>query len=361
MRYLSYFLVLLLCTNCKKQKTEFTKAEIIPSTIDSLNSEQSVEQYIRQFREPLIKNFQKEHADSIHNFLEKFELKKIKEFDRDSRFDIDSITKRIADSLNITKSYYKKDLDNNGYTDLLIIGDNKGCNSFGMSANSSRSCDFSVYTLMNFGKDSILPIDLMVRAQNNSIVPKITEINNIPIIEIHQPGEYHWIEKRKITKNKKVELIFKFNSFIEYNENPKKYNIKKIEFQNEVTRYKYPHFEITINNDRKALINAKSGNSIYENTDIYYNDTIPEFKGKFKSNIKKKDYDQIINLLNYIDFPNLKNRYTLRRMHTYNCTLKITYGNGQIKTIEDYGMFGSYGLKKVYDILFDLRFNQEWN
>ena len=40
--------------------------------------------------------------------------------------------------------------------------------------------------------------------------------------------------------------------------------------------------------------------------------------------------------------------------------LKIIYSSGKIKTISDYGASGSYGLKKVYKLLFDLRQNQNW-
>ena len=361
MRYLSYFLFLLLFTDCKKEKSEFIKAKIIYSTIDSLNSEQSVEQFVRQFRVPVIKSFQKENEDSIHNFLKEFELKKINEFDRDSRFDIDSITKRISDSLNITESYYKKDIDNNGYTDLIVIGDNKGCGSFRVrDITSQRSCDYSVYCLMNYGNDSINPIDLIARPLDNSIVPKFTIKYNQPILEIHKPAEYHWIEKRKISKNEVIDLIYKFDTYIEYNKNPKKYQIEKIEFETENCFGECPYFKLTINNNKSAILNAISGNSIYENTKMYNSDSIPKTKGTFKTTLIEKDYNRLINLLNYMDFPNMNNRYLQRRQHMGYCILKITYGNGKTITIEDFGMFGTYGLKVVYEILFDLRFNQKW-
>lgn len=61
-----------------------------------------------------------------------------------------------------------------------------------------------------------------------------------------------------------------------------------------------------------------------------------------------------------MDFPNLENTYALNRSHTTDCVLKITYGDGKTKEIKDYGMLGTYGLMKVYEIIFDLRFNQEW-
>lgn len=49
-------------------------------------------------------------------------------------------------------------------------------------------------------------------------------------------------------------------------------------------------------------------------------------------------------------------------MHTDDQTssLKITFNNGNIKTISDYGMIGTYGLKILYGKLAELRFNQKW-
>lgn len=360
MRYLLCFFLFSLFTNCKEKKSEFIKTDIIPTLIDSLNTKEQVENYIRKLRYPIIESFEYKKADLTHNFLEKFELKKINEFDRDSRFDLDSITKILADSLGISKSFYKYDIDNNGFTDLFVIGDDKGCQGGNLKPNSSRSCDFSVYSFMNFGNDSIRPIDLIVRELHNSIVPNISIKYGAPILEIYKPAEYNWIEKRKITENKVIDLTYKFGSFIEHNSNPDNYNIEKIEFRTEISGgYRHPHFEILIEKNKSSVLKAIDGNSIYENTEKY-NDTINEVKGEFKSIIKEKDFNEIVNLLNYMDFPNMEDRYSLRRMHTNDCVLKITYSNGKIKEINDYGMFGTYGLNRLYELLFDLRFNQEW-
>lgn len=360
MKLLKYIFLAFIITACKNEKKLFVKNALMPSKIDSLHSEESVEQYVRKFREPVIKKFEKGNADLIHNFLKNFELKRISEFDRNSTFDIDSITKRIADSLNVYDSYYKKDIDNNGFTDLLIIGDNKGCFGGGMTPESKRSCDFSVYALMNFGNDSIVPIDLIVRDLNNSIVPKLTNINNEPVLELHKPGAFHWIEKRKITENSKINLVFKFNSLIEFNKNPKEYQIEKIEFETENSVGERPYFKLTINNDQSATFNAINGNSIYERVTKHHNDSIPELVGNFKTVLFEEDYNKLINILNYMNFPEMKSEYVMRSLHHRDCSLKITYNNGKTKSIEDLGMFGTYGLNKVYEILFDLRFNQEW-
>ena len=356
MRFLISFLLFLVSLNCQKKdyKPEFIRAEIIPSKIDSLNSKEKVEEYIRGLRFPIIEDFEQQKLDVAHNYLEKFELKKIAEFNRE----FDSITKIIADSLNISESFYRMDIDNNGFTDLIIIGDNKGCD--GGPDNFDQSCDFSVYCFMNFGEDNIQPIDLILdNSVHKSVVPKFSRIKNFPILEIHEPAEFNW-RKEKISDYKIFELTYVLGSLIEYNDNPKKHNIEKIEFKTEISGYKHPLFEISIKNDQTALLVAEYGNSIYENTKVYFRDTIPELKGKFITKIKKTDYYNLINLLNYMDFPRMNNQYSLNILHSNDCYLKITYDNGKVKEINDYGMVGTYGLRRVYELLFDLRFNQNW-
>ena len=76
--------------------------------------------------------------------------------------------------------------------------------------------------------------------------------------------------------------------------------------------------------------------------------------------IKENDLDNLKDLLCYTDFPNLKNDYSLVSFHHPRGTLKITYDNGKVKTINDYGLVGTYGLKRVYNMIFNLRFNQNW-
>ncbi len=356
MRYLTAFLLFLMLVNCQKKdyKPEFIKAEIISSKIDSLNSKEKVEEYIRGLSFPIIKHFKLQELDLTYNYLEEFELKKIADFNRE----FDSITKIIADSLNISKSFYRTDIDNNGFTDLIVIGDDKGCD--GGPDGYDQSCDFSAYCFMNFGENNIKPIDLILEnSVHKSIVPKCSKDKGFQILEIHEPAEFNW-KKGKISDYKKIELTYKFGSLIEYNDNPQVYDIEKVEFQTEISGYKHPHFEILIKNDQTALLNAKYGNSIYERTKVYFRDTIPELKGEFKTVIKKNDYDSLVHLLNYMDFPNMEHQYSLNRLHTRDCSLKITYDNGKVKEIKDYGMVGTYGLRKIYELLFDLRFNQNW-
>ena len=75
---------------------------------------------------------------------------------------------------------------------------------------------------------------------------------------------------------------------------------------------------------------------------------------------KSGDFAQRVKLLAYIDFPQLENNYSVNWTDDQTVELKIIYSSGKIKTISDYGASGSYGLKKVYKLLFDLRQNQNW-
>jgi hypothetical protein len=68
----------------------------------------------------------------------------------------------------------------------------------------------------------------------------------------------------------------------------------------------------------------------------------------------------IVNILNYIDFKNLKDSYSVGHTDAPTAKLKVTYDNGRTKYIEDYGMRGNYGLIATYDMFRDLRFNQKW-
>jgi len=284
--------------------------------IDEINTNEGVEN--------LIISFDKEYED--------FELKrpigKISKRNNKNNF-----CKRVSDSLNITKSYYKSDFDKNGYTDILAIGDYS---------------DFNIIIIMNFGNDSIKLNRLTRRSFQNCVFPKIV---NDSIIDYYYKTEPDWTTKEKPRLVKKS-LIYKFGDFIEFNTNPKKYNIKKIEYQTTMCYGTCPKFSIKINKDKTAIFNAEYYNQKKRNSKIIH--------GNFKGRIENDSYTELVNLLNYIDFPNLKNNYSVNWTDDQTSTLKITYGNGKIKEIKDYGLIGTYGLDRLYHLLFEFRFNQNW-
>lgn len=277
----------------------------------------------------------KENVESlIHSFdkrYENFELKPIGEFT--SRYDKNNFCKRISDSRNITKSFYTSDFDRNGFTDILAIGD---------------YYDFNIFVVMNFGHDSLQLKRLTRRSFQNCVFPKII---NDSLLDYYYKSEPNWISKEKPKLTKKT-LVYKFGDFVAFNSNPKQYDIEKIEYQTTVCYGTCPKFQIEISKNRNAIFNAENNNRRTRKS--------KEIQGEFETVINKNSYFDLINLLNYIDCPNLKHKYSVNWTDDQSCTLKITYNNGKVKEIRDYGLIGTSGLDRLYQLLFELRFNQNW-
>lgn|SRR5690606_11053736 len=128
------------------------------------------------------------------------------------------------------------------------------------------------------------------------------------------------------------------------------HKIEKIEYSTTMCFGTCPVFSLTINSDKNAEWNAEKYNKINNK----------EVNGKFHSKITKKQYNKLIGLLNSIDLEKLKDEYEVNWTDLQSSTLKITYDNGKVKSIHDYGMRGTDDLKRIYQLLFELRENQKW-
>lgn len=272
MRNLKYLALLFFFISCKKEDSNLKKTEYKTSRIDSLNSIMEVENFIHSLDTNLI------------NY-----------------------------NLNKTHSYCKGDFDQNGLTDLFVIG----------KFHESREKPFA---FMNYGKDSINTIQ--IEDVGKYLVPKVIRENNIDFLIVSR--DYHF-EKRT------DKLIFKYGGFINYNSKPKKYQIQKIVFTGFDIRGEY---EISIDNKLNATFKNTKGEYIYN--------------GNRK--LSKGEYDGIVNLLNYMDFPNLKDDYfTMGVSDSPMCELKIIYNNGKSKNIFDSGMENNFSLKNLYAKLESLK------
>lgn len=331
MKVLNFFIVLILFISCEK-KDVFVKTKIIKSEIDNLNSIKEIEKFIQK-------------KDTNYK---KFELRNIQDFNRDNR---DSLNKILAKKVNVKNNFTKVDFDNNGLTDLLAIGDNYSCLTSGKKGKEI-SCDFSTIVLMNFNnKFKIIDIN---KSRFYPIVPKVEYENSKPFLIIYSPKTI--VNRFKTPeKESKTKLTFKFGDFIEYNENPEKHNIEKIEYSTSGCYGSCPVFKLEINNDKSAIFIAQHFN---------FDDDIDNYpdkeEGKFKTIISREKFNELNEIINYVDFVNLKNSYSVNWTDDQSSTLKITYDNGKTKTIGDYGLIGTYGLKRVYEMLFDIRKNQKW-
>ncbi|MEC4049642.1 DUF6438 domain-containing protein [Flavobacterium sp. SUN046] len=326
-------LLLILFISCNKNE-KFVKTNVIPSEIDSLKTEAEIEKYIGA-------------KDSNYKI---FKLQNIQ--NTKTRFfpEFDSLNKILANKVNVKYSYVKADFDNNGYTDLLAIGDNNTNDSENPNANFEIpfTKDFNAIVLMNFSDKKTKLYDLDTDLCY-PIVPKVEYINLQPFITVFKQKTKPFCGL-KGNEESKSKLTYKFDSFIEYNPEPKSYDIEKIEFSTTPCMGQCPIYNFEINEDRTVK---------YTGTLLYASKNWKNVK-YLKTTISDKEFNDLKSILNYIDFVKLNDDYNVNWTDDRSSILKITYNNGKVKTIKDYGLIGAYGLKRVYEMIIKLETTHNW-
>ncbi len=308
----------------------------IYSKIDSLETEQQVQNFVRT-------SIKKDSA------FAKFELRKISDFNTHT---VSDLIKKTADSLKINKNFYKGDFDNNGFTDLIIIGDDGSCSGMKPLENGgyeSYSCDFSVLCILDLG-DRFMVKNLQQNHQDE-VIPYISKINNRDYIKVFYE-ESNFDSFGFMNKISSKILSFKFDDFIEYNPNVKHLDVQRIIFETSGCFGTCPIFKLEISKFGNAKFIAES----YNFSERYSRK--PE--GTFITFLNFISLQELFGILDYISFSDLKNDYAVHWTDDQTSTLTIIYDDGKIKSIRDYGLVGTYGLKLLYKKLFDLRFNQNW-
>jgi len=326
MKYLLFLLSPLFFVSCKKDVPQFKRAPHIASKVDGLNNAHDVEWFI---------------YDRDTNYYS-FQLQTLHQFDDEDDEALNKLVKLNATRFKVNKSYYKEDFDNNGYTDLLVIGDTHWCTGI--------TCQFACYAVMNFGGDSIQICNLVKDIFHHPVVPQVVYDNGKPLIRINELQRFDY--RNKMYKDStNVKLTYYSGSFHEYNKKPANNKIEKIEFAVGGCYGTCSSFQINVDKDRSALFIAQ----YYNFSDDAYNE-----EGSFKTTINLTDYDKIVDVLNYIDFSKLKDEYSVNVTDLSSCIVKVTYNNGKTKIIRDYGLQGTYGLSELYNLFYKLRFNQKW-
>lgn len=140
-------------------------------------------------------------------------------------------------------------------------------------------------------------------------------------------------------------LVFKFNDFIEYSNKIDTTLIDEISLSTRRCMGTCPVFEMTIASGGHATYNA-----------ILYN----KQKGIYECEIDSTRLNDLFRLTAYLNPRSLKSRYEVGWTDDQTVKLVIIYHNGFVKEINDYGLLGTFGLKRLYNIFFALRDSQEW-
>ena len=115
-----------------------------------------------------------------------------------------------------------------------------------------------------------------------------------------------------------------------------------------------PIYKMKVNADKTAIFEAERFN-FSRDTDSQ------ESEGNFKATIDAEKYSELMEKFAALKAKNLKNFYGNTNVTDLpTAYLTITYADGTIKKIEDYGKRGTPELQKLYEFFDGLRTSQSW-
>lgn len=287
--------------SCAFAQAQVASTKKVSSRIDALSNSKEIEDFLRS----LNPGFSTFHVNDSLSFLHRQ-------------------CKLASDSLHCLP-WFKADLDDNGYNDLVVVGgwDNH-----------------AVFCILDSGNNHYAIDRLTRKIFQNCTFPVLKRTGDENVLLYYSLNEPQ-------NDNINVDtLIYRFGDFVEYHSSSKNNHIEKIELTTYGCMGQCPQFKLAVDADRKGEYNAVKFNKI---------------TGDFEGTIDENSFSQLIELLNYIDFPRLKNKYAVDWKDDQCCMLSITYDNGKTKTIYDDGMHGTFGLERVYQILFEWRDTQRWH
>lgn len=272
---------------------------IFANRIDSLKTDNDVIEFLKST-----------NADFRSEKHDKIQLRSSETIRRDLNCD------GIANQWQV-KNWEKADFNQDGLTDLAVI---------------LYWYDYGVYVVMDNGNNSFKLHTLSYNIYEKCELAKPVASNGQQLLL--------FLEKKQIDT-----LTCKYGGFVELNRHPSDYAIDSIEFRTGYCYGSCPVFSIRIGKDGHAEYDAGTYN--------------PK-QGKFSTTIQKEKTEVIFGLLNYLSVKNLKNNYSVSWKDDQTCWLRVRFADGTVKEIMDYGLKGTFGLRLIYSVFFDLRGNQDW-
>ncbi|MBS1561046.1 MAG: hypothetical protein JSS89_05535 [Bacteroidetes bacterium] len=198
---------------------------------------------------------------------------------------------------------------------------------------------------MDSGNARITVKHITRRSFQEITFPVVSQVNGKPAILYYAREERKWIDDGVKRKWLVDTLVYMFGDFVEYNKAPAHHAIGSISYRTGHCFGKCPVFDLKIKSDRSAILEARE-----------FNDR----EGVFTATIDPSHFDQLVEILNYIDVATLDSSYSVPWTDAQSCVLTVTFEDGRTIKIRDYGLLGTYGLQRTYRLLFDLRTNQVW-
>ncbi|UYZ64718.1 DUF6438 domain-containing protein [Hymenobacter weizhouensis] len=141
-------------------------------------------------------------------------------------------------------------------------------------------------------------------------------------------------------------LVYRFGAFVNYNPAPRDYRITRLHYETTGCFGTCPAYQLALDvTSRKA-----------DFTGLRFT----RREGQAQATLPPKTINDITQLLNYANFPALRDSYDVPWTDDQTATLTITYANGSVKRIRDYGLQGTPELSRVYKMLEEIRVSEGW-
>jgi hypothetical protein len=234
------------------------------------------------------------------------------------------------------KTWEKLDFNQDGNTDLLVT--------------LKIASYFYVVTVVDKGDNTFKISWLSRRTSNYCEIAWPVKVNDKQMLVFYSKGsifkgrgtdgKWKWEPDLKMDT-----LIYLYGDFIEYNPKVKNYAISSISIKSYPTAWPAPEYAANILADGKATFNAKNFDSK---------------NGYFKGAISTNKLEELKSLLDYIQVKKLKDKYQVQWTDDLTVDYEIVFADGTVKRISDYGLIGTFGLRRLYSFLHDLRLSEYW-
>jgi hypothetical protein len=239
------------------------------------------------------------------------------------------------DSTNSTYDQFKEgDFNHDGLKDLLIFG------TAYLSVQKMSFKESEVIMLMgdkSKPRKVNFPMGFFSRFASHAIpYPRVIEIGQGDFIQIGYEVTNH---RQQTTKLLFDTVEVRNDHVISFTKKPSERRITKIDFKTDHCFGTCPVFELSIDGDL--------------NVDYNGIDHVDK-KGEHKLKAERKDWDYLSKLIANIRIEDLNSSYRLNWTDQQTGFLTVTFGDGEKKGIEDYGLSGTFGLTLLYSYLLDL-------
>jgi hypothetical protein len=229
------------------------------------------------------------------------------------------------------KNWEKTDFNKDGLTDLLVI---------------LYWYDYGVYAVIDKGNNNYKLETLTYNIYKKCELAKPVMVKDEQLLLIYQEKTSGGKGAQPVKMIYETDtLVYKYGGFVEYNHSVRNLEIDSIQFWTGFCFGSCPVFSIRFDKNGNAEYDAGSYN--------------PK-QGKFATTINKETVEKFLGLVNYLNVKELPDNYRVPWTDDQTAWLRVRFSDGTVKEIQDYGLRGTFGLRLLYTIFFDLRSSENW-